>query len=78
MENNDFDRIMKEITSGLTGDAMKDIEYLMGQVEKYQDHEYNMEIMRACNRIIYDLMPEDVKSEFSDALNKDLQGQILC
>lgn len=74
MENKDFDTIMREITGGLTGDEKYDIEYLMAQSEKYKESEYNIEIMRACYRMIYDLMPEDMKDEFSDALNKDMKG----
>ena len=35
----DFEKIMQEITSGLTGDGEKDIQYLMEQCEKYKDHE---------------------------------------
>ena len=34
----DFEKIMQEITSGLTGDGEKDIKYLMEQCEKYKDH----------------------------------------
>lgn len=74
MGNKDFDATIIEITSGLTGETKVDIKYLMDQIDKYKNSEYSMEISRACSRIIYDLLPEDMKDEFSDALNKDMNG----
>ena len=37
--NMDFDSIMREITSGLTGEPEHDIPYLQEQCQKYKDHE---------------------------------------
>ncbi len=58
----DFEKIMREITSGLTGDSGKDIKYLMDQMEKYKEHEMGKEIIRACGRLLYQCVPEDKKS----------------
>lgn len=54
-----FHQIMDDITSKLTGDPKKDIPYLNQQSELYKDHEYAKEILRACGRLIYEVMPED-------------------
>lgn len=34
----DFEKIMQDITSGLTGDADHDIVYLKDRCERYKDH----------------------------------------
>lgn len=67
----DFDTIIKSITSGLTGNAEHDIKYLQDQCEKYKDHEYGKEIMRACGRMIFDLLPQDKKDMLNLALDND-------
>jgi len=74
MENIEFDSIMKEITSGLTGDAKADLAYIMEQGEKYRSHKYAKEITRACGRIMYSLLPEDKKEELAAAIERDNMG----
>lgn len=74
MENKEFDSIMREITSGLTGDAKADMEYLQAQGEKYKDHEYGKEILRACGRLMFELIPDDKKEELNKAIGKDMLG----
>jgi len=73
-DRKDFDTIMHEITSGLTGDDRKDIEYLNGQIEKYKEHELKQEIIRACARLIYQRLPEDKKDEFARILRNQTSG----
>ena len=67
----DFDLIMEEITHGLTGDFPTDCSYLKEQMEKYKDHEMSKEIIRACGRIMYEIMPEDKKAEISKLMQKE-------
>lgn len=74
MEHKDFEIIMKGITGGLTGDSKQDISYLQEQVRKYKDHTYGKEIVRACGRLLYSLIPEDKKEELAEALDKDVKG----
>lgn len=74
MENKEFDTIMKEITSGLSGDPKTDIAYLQEQMENYKEHEYSKEIIRACGRLLYEAMPDDMKAELADAIDKDGKG----
>lgn len=69
-----YDEIMRKITSGLTGDNEKDRAYLKEQMEKYKDHELSTEIIRACGRLFYDLVPEDKKKELAQAMNNDMSG----
>ncbi|MGN1456654.1 MAG: tetratricopeptide repeat protein [Acutalibacteraceae bacterium] len=70
----DFDEIMKTITSGLTGNSKEDIIYLEGQMEKYKDHELAKEIIRACGRLIYDLLSADDKQEIEKMISNDAKG----
>ena len=72
--NGTFDGIMSEITSGLTGDLSADLSYLEAQCDKYKNHEFSQEIARACGRLIYDLIPDDKKADFMQALNNDSAG----
>lgn len=44
--NMDFDHIMQEITSGLTGRSDEDVAYLMKQSEKHKTHPFAKEIAR--------------------------------
>ena len=69
-----YEEIMKEITKGLSNDAEKDMKYLEEQMEAYKDHEYGKEIVRACGRMMYELIPEDKKAELISAINKDTKG----
>ncbi len=73
-ENKDFEAIMKEITGGLSGDTETDLEYLKAQGEKYKDHEYAREILRACGRLLYQLLPEEKIAEISEYIEKDQMG----
>lgn len=73
-DNKDFDSIMHKITGGLSGDSATDIAYLKGQMEEYKNHELGKEIIRACARLMYDLIPEDKKKELERAINNDASG----
>ena len=73
-DNKDFEAIMKEITGGLTGDPEVDMKYLDEQGQKYKDHEYGKEILRACGRLMYELIPDDKKEELNKVLAKDNMG----
>jgi tetratricopeptide (TPR) repeat protein len=64
-----FDEIMTEITLGLKNETKEDIKYLMDKTDEYKDHEYSKEIHRAIGRIIYEICPDDMKSEFEKILN---------
>ena len=64
--------IMEEIKSGLTGDAEADIIYLQKKITEYENHEDRECIAGACGQIIYDLLPDPLKDEFS-SLNGSLR-----
>lgn len=67
----DFDLIMEEITHGLTGNSSEDLVYLKEQMEKYKDHEMGKEIVRACGRLMYTLLPDETKNELSKIMEKE-------
>lgn len=74
VDNKDFEAIMKSITGGLVEDPETNIKYLHEQCEKYKDHEYGKEIVRACGRLMYEIIPEDKKAELDKAVGKDQMG----
>ena len=67
-----FERIMREITGGLTGDGEKDLRYLKEQAEKYKDHEMGREIVRGIGRLMFRCVPEDRRAELSRVISNDL------
>ena len=73
-ESNVYDSIMKEITAGLTGNPSKDVPYLQAKCDEYKDHELGKEIIRACGRLMYDMIPDDKKDELKKVMQKDSLG----
>lgn len=69
-----FDEIMEGIESGLSGEPKEDIAYLQSQCEKYKEHEYSKEIIRAIGRMMYELLPDDKKEELESLINQDTLG----
>lgn len=63
---------MDDIKSNLNGDSKHDIKFLMEAAEKNKDSEYAQEIARECGRLIFSLLPEDMLSEFSTAIEQDV------
>lgn len=74
VESMDFEAIMKAITCGLTNNPEEDIKYLREQCEKYKDHEMATEIIRACGRLIFGILPDDTKGKMADVISKDAAG----
>lgn len=66
-----YEEIIANITEGLTGDPEVDLEYLKSQMDIYKDHEKGQEIIRACGRLIYNLMPDDAKEEIGKIMNRE-------
>lgn len=66
-----FDEIMEKITEGLTGDFETDEKYLDQQAEIYRDHPLRKEIIRACGRLLFQLMPEEKKNNVNEILQKE-------
>ncbi len=74
-KDKEFDKIMSEINSGLTGEPEKDLAFLNDQTNKYKDHKYGKEILRACGRLMYDVMPDDVRKKL-EKLTNDYSARI--
>lgn len=66
-----FESIMESIKAGLTGDSQKDIQYLQDQIAFHRNHDNGLEIAKACGRMIYDLLPEELKSRMQEAMDRD-------
>jgi tetratricopeptide (TPR) repeat protein len=69
-----FNSIIKNITSGLTGNPDNDMQYLMDQGEKYKSSKYSKEISRTIGRLIYDIIPEDKRNELSKIIDNHELG----
>jgi hypothetical protein len=69
-----FDSIVLEITSGLSGDAEADLAYLREQAERHKHHEMGTEIVRACGRLAYDLLPDEQKAELEQTIRNTSSG----
>ena len=65
---------MSEITSGLTGNNEEDAKYLINQAEKYKNTEFSLEISRAIGRIMYDIIPEELKKNIDKISNNNSLG----
>ena len=74
MSNKDYQEIMTEITSNLTGDQDSDIEYLTNKCEEYKTHEMATEILRGIGRIMYDLLPDEKRERINMAIKNDSLG----
>lgn len=72
--NEDFDDIMHEITSGLTGDNQKDIQYLNQKMQEYKEHPLAKEILRACGRLLFEILPDEDKKELEKMIDNDSMG----
>ena len=70
----ELEKILKSITAGLSGEPEKDIPYLQAKCEEYKDHEYSQEIIRACGRLLYDVIPDDMKEKLDRIISNDEKG----
>lgn len=67
----DFNEIMRQITSGLSNNREQDIPYLWEQMEIYKSHELSTEIIRACGRLLFELLSAEEKDDYAKAINND-------
>lgn len=70
-ENKSFDEIMQEITIGLTKNPEKDRKYLVEKMELYKGHKYSTEILRACGRLLAEMIPEERKREYANLVSNN-------
>ena len=73
-KNNDYDLIMQAITAGLTGDVQKDMADLNEQMTKYRNHKMAKEILRACGRLMYDMISDEDREELIRMTENSLTG----
>ena len=60
--------IIESIKNGYTGDTEKDTQYLLAQMEKYKD---NQPVIREIYKLLYELLPQDIKDNFVKTINQD-------
>ena len=71
---NEYEKIINEINSGLTGDVEKDHSYLLEQTEKYKQHPMSHEILKEIGRKLYEILPAEGKKELEEAINVDFKA----
>ena len=69
-----YETIMNQITAGLTGDASRDIPYLLQEADKYKDHTLAQELLGSLGNMLYKLLPEDQKQAWDKVLTQERQG----
>ena len=67
----EYTEIIKEITDSLTGEKEGDLKFLSNQADKYRDHEYGLEILRAIGRIITTFLPDEEMSKLTNVLKNE-------
>lgn len=71
MAGKSFDEIMKEITSGMTGDQRHDREYLNEKMEEYQEHPLSEQILKELGRLLFTVMPEEEQAQFKATMKQE-------
>lgn len=66
-----YEDIIKEIKSNLGSNKDLNRQYLSSQIEVYQDHPYNKEIIKEISRLMWDCLSEDEKQEYIDISNEE-------
>ena len=69
-----YEDIMREITSGLTGESTTDKAYLMNKAEEYKTHQLAQEVMRGIGRLMYEVMPPEYREGWEKLLENEQQG----
>ncbi len=59
-----YEKIINEIKLNLGENKDLNKKYLSSQMEKYKDHEFNVEILRELSRMMWDCLSDEEKQEF--------------
>ena len=63
-----FDEIMESITSGFIGEWESDRKRLKESMEEYKDHPLSKEILRACGRLMWEMVPDDLRAKLEQTM----------
>ncbi|MBP5445870.1 MAG: hypothetical protein J6Y28_06840 [Acholeplasmatales bacterium] len=66
--------LIEQIKSKYTGDREKDTEYLLEEMDKYRD---NIPVIKEITKLLYELLPQDLKNNFISQLNQGKFGERL-
>ncbi len=72
--NIEYQIIVQGIMQRLTDDKQKNIAWLHTAMERYKDHPLGSEIIKACMRKLYELLPEDQREKLDQAIGKDMDS----
>ena len=68
--NMDYQITVRVIMQQLTDDTQKNIEWLRAAMERYKDHPRGSEIIKACARKLYDLLPENQRNKLDQVVGE--------
>lgn len=74
MEFESFDETMAEIAIGLNSEPEHDLNYLKEQIVTHKDHPQAKEIGRACGRLMWQIMPDDMKTDLESVIANHEKG----
>ena len=66
-----YEKIINEIKANLGENKDLNRQYLSSQIEVYNDHSYNKEIIKEISRLMWDCLSEDEKQEFIEISEKE-------
>lgn len=66
-----YQEIIKEIKSNLGTNNDLNKQYLISQIEKYQNNEYGEEIIKEISRMLWDCLSDDEKEEYARISNEE-------
>lgn len=66
----DYEITVRAIMQQLTDDDQKNIEWLRKAMDRYKDHPMGSEIIKACERKLYDLLPEDQRKKLDQVIGE--------
>ena len=66
-----YNEIIKEIKSNLGSNKDLNRQYLSAQIDVYNDHPYNKEIIKEISHLMWDCLSEDEKQEFISISNNE-------
>ena len=67
-----FQDTINEIFKGLSGDREADLKYLKEQMDKHKNDENATEIIRALGRKIFELLPNEAKTELNQIIGNEV------
>lgn len=70
----DYHITVRAIMQQLTDDNDHNIEWLWKAMDRYKDHPRGSEIIKACARKLYDILPDDQKKKLDGIVDREMES----